>query len=77
MEYIATFFSHYGAMHFAKGLQKQHIEHQLMPVPRKVSSSCGTCVRFAAADYTPYLTADVEGVYLLSQDGIQEVFSGL
>ena len=36
----------------------------MMPVPRKLSSSCGTCVRYTAED--PNLDAmdeDVEGVY--------------
>ena len=36
----------------------------MMPVPRKLSSSCGTCVRYMAEN--PNLNAmdeDVEGVY--------------
>lgn len=36
----------------------------MLPVPRKLSSSCGTCVRYTAED--PNLNAmdeDVEGVY--------------
>ncbi|MCI6887232.1 MAG: DUF3343 domain-containing protein [Lachnospiraceae bacterium] len=52
MIYIATFYSHFGAIRFKRealsGIQKP----QLMPVPRNLSSSCGTCVRFEAdADY--------------------------
>lgn len=47
-EYIATFFSHFGAMQFRKeaGVDSP----VLMPVPRKLSSSCGTCVKFLAPD---------------------------
>ena len=35
-----------------------------MPVPRKLSSSCGTCVRYLAEDaLLDAMDADVEGVY--------------
>ena len=55
--YIATFFSHFGAIRFSKELKAAGIAGTLMPVPRKVSSSCGTCVRFAA-DVVPNLPYD-------------------
>jgi len=45
-EYIATFYSHFGAVRFKKELAKLGIEAKLMPVPRFLSSSCGTCARF-------------------------------
>lgn len=52
MYYIATFYSHFGAMRFKRettGIKAP----RLMPVPRKLSSSCGTCVRFEGpADFT-------------------------
>ena len=36
----------------------------MMPVPRKLSSSCGTCVRYLAEDaLLDAMDADVEGVY--------------
>ena len=44
--FIATFFSHFGAIRFNKQLKEAGIQGKLMPVPRRVSSSCGTCVRF-------------------------------
>ena len=46
MVYIATFFSHYGAMQFTRKLKSCGIEAKMMPVPRRLSSSCGTGVRF-------------------------------
>lgn len=49
MHYIATFFSHFGAIRFKKEM-KDIINPALRPVPRALSSSCGTCVRFEAAD---------------------------
>lgn len=63
-EYIATFFTHYGASQFARILRKGEIQHRMMPVPRSLSSSCGTCVRFWIEDIQPYLYGeDLEGIY--------------
>ena len=42
---IATFFSHFGAMRCKKVCDKTGIPARMMPVPRMLSSSCGTCVR--------------------------------
>ena len=47
---IATFFSHYGAMHCKKICDGKGIPARMMPVPRALSSSCGTCVRVEAPD---------------------------
>ena len=46
-EYIATFFSHFGAMAFKKNCEKEGYPAVIMPVPRNLSSSCGTCVKFS------------------------------
>ena len=45
-DYIATFFSHFGAMAFKKKCDKEGYPAVIMPVPRNLSSSCGTCVKF-------------------------------
>ena len=47
--YIATFYSHFGAMRFYKGLDAAHKKARMAPVPRTLSSSCGTCVMFEDA----------------------------
>ena len=63
-EYIATFHTHLSALMTSRSLTALGIRAQMMPVPRKLSSSCGTCVRYTAED--PNLNAmdeDVEGVY--------------
>ena len=49
MTCIATFYSHFGAVRFKKTCQGQGWPAQLMPVPRDLSSSCGTCVRYQGA----------------------------
>lgn len=45
MVYIATFFTHYGAMSFHREQKRQGLAAQMMPVPRALSASCGVCVR--------------------------------
>ena len=63
-EYIATFHTHLAALMTSRSLTALGARAQMMPVPRKLSSSCGTCVRYHADD--PHLTAmddDVEAVY--------------
>lgn len=49
MTYIATFYSHFGAIRFKKLCEAQKLPARIMPVPRQLSSSCGTCVRWEGA----------------------------
>lgn len=63
-EFIATFHTHLSALLTSRNLTGQGIPAQMMPVPRKLSSSCGTCVRYMAEE--PTLSAmdeDMEAVY--------------
>lgn len=53
MNYIATFFSHFGAIRFKKMCDQNHHKARIMPVPRDLSSSCGTCVRYSADTFYP------------------------
>lgn len=53
MIYIATFFSHFGAIRFKRLCQENHISARVMPVPRNLSSSCGTCVRYESPELFP------------------------
>ena len=45
MTYFATFFSHFGATRYKQLCDAAGIPCRVMPVPRGLSSSCGTCVR--------------------------------
>ncbi len=49
--FYATFYSHFGAIRFKRLCDDRGIPAVLMPVPRSLSSSCGTCVRFEAEDF--------------------------
>lgn len=46
MDYIALFFTTSGAMRFKRNLQKIGTEAEALPVPRKLSSSCGIAIKF-------------------------------
>ena len=63
-DYIATFHTHLSALMTSRTLTGLGLTARMMPVPRKLSSSCGTCVRYSAEG--PELSAmdeDVEAVY--------------
>ena len=63
-EYIATFHTHLSALLTSRTLTTLGIRAQMMPVPRKLSSSCGTCVKYLAEDANlSAMDEDVEAVY--------------
>ncbi len=49
-QYIATFHTHLSAMRTERTLQGKNVAAKLAPVPRTLSASCGTCVRYTADD---------------------------
>ena len=65
MEYIYTFHSHFYAMRFNKKISELGLVGVIMPVPRRVSSSCGSCVKLK----------DVADPLSLIDDGIEQIFS--
>ena len=44
MEYIVTVYAHFGAVRFMRICRSQGLPARMAPVPRDLSSSCGTCV---------------------------------
>jgi hypothetical protein len=67
LEYIALFFTTSAAIKFRRKLQKLNNPVEAMPVPRKLSSSCGIAVRFSwPEDLAPLLDEGVEKVYSLN-----------
>lgn len=63
MEQIATFHTHFGALCFHKKLVALGDGAVMMPVPRKLSASCGTCVRFFLPFVEEMASEDLDGVY--------------
>lgn len=71
--YIATFYTHYGAILFLRFCRTAQVEAIPMQVPRALSASCGTCVQFEAAEVLlPPAPEDLEAVYLALEDGTYE-----
>ena len=67
---IATFFSHFGAMRCKKRCDETGITAKMMPVPRALSSSCGTCVRLETEDpYTLPRTEEMEQIAIEQPNG--------
>lgn len=66
-EYLATFHTHLAALKTHRTLTAAGCKARMAPVPRKISSSCGTCVFYTAGDPCfASLDRDTEAVYCLS-----------
>lgn len=77
MYYIATFYSHFGAIRFKREAKGGVMDPRLMPVPRDLSSSCGTCVRFCCEEeYTPLPDprGEIEQIVKESEDGYIKIY---
>lgn len=65
-QYIATFHTHLSALLTSRALQNAGCTARMAPVPRSLSSSCGTCVRYeGASPMLEVMDEDVERVYEL------------
>lgn len=77
-QFIATFHTHLAALRSCNALKKAGIgDARLAPVPRKLSSSCGTCAMYQGED--PVLScmdADVEAVYRREGEGYTLLYKG-
>ena len=73
---ISTFFSHFGAMRCKKACDKAGISARMMPVPRMLSSSCGTCVRMEVQNTEDIPRSDeTEQIALEQADGYRIIWS--
>ena len=72
-KYIATFHSHFGAMSYYKALNKQGIAAVLMPVPRKVSSSCGSCVSYENDSVVVLDDCELDSIYLEANNELIQI----
>ena len=69
-ELVITFHTHFGAMKLYKSLKKQGVAARMCPVPRALSSDCGSCVRASwNGREEELLTTDAEAVYLDTGSG--------
>ena len=71
MTCIATFYSHFGAIRFRKLCEGRGWSARVMPVPRDLSSSCGTCVRYEGTEMCPAdrIPEEVEQIVEVTENG--------
>ncbi|MCI5596597.1 MAG: DUF3343 domain-containing protein [Lachnospiraceae bacterium] len=76
MIYIATFYSHFGAVHFKKICESKKLPAKMMPVPRNLSSSCGTCVQYVSDTACPceIFPEEMEQVVCVTENGYETVY---
>lgn len=68
-DYVATFHTHLSALMTDRNLKGAGIQARMMPVFRKLSSSCGTCVVYTATGpCLERMDEDVEAVYEITGD---------
>ena len=78
MQYIATFFSHFGAVRIQHICKESGWQAQVRPVPRSLSSSCGTCVFFqteALEDATSLQTPELEQIVRERENGYEVLYT--
>ena len=65
-QFVATFHTHLSALMTCRAMQNFGLHAEMVPVPRVLSSSCGTCVFYSAEDVRKeLLDEDTEAVYLV------------
>ena len=65
--YIATFHTHLSALLTCQRLTAAGVRARMMPVPRKLSASCGTCVDYeASGPMLEQMDTDVERVFAVA-----------
>lgn len=64
-QFVATFHTHLSALMTCRAMEQAGISARMAPVPRVLSSSCGTSVFYSAeSDCRGLLDEDTEAVYL-------------
>ena len=76
LPHIATFHTHYGALCFQRRLAGLGERAVLAPVPRKLSVSCGTCVRYGGETPCPagQYPEEVEQVVAVTEQGYEGLY---
>ena len=70
MKFVATCYTHLAALRTARALEAAGAAAALAPVPRALSSSCGTCVCYEGTDpLLERMDQDIEAVYRQSGTG--------
>jgi len=81
MNYIITFYTHFGATFLKAKCDLAGFENELSPTPRALSASCGVCLRLSASDYEPLaefvsalsVDADIDALFIQDSEGYQQL----
>ena len=66
-DFVASFHTHVSALMTDRALKQAGITSRMAPVPRKLSSSCGTCVLYMAQEpHRELLDADTERLWQIT-----------
>lgn len=68
MDYLLTFHTQLDAIIARKKLNAKNLSTKLSPVPRALSSSCGTCAKVYNAKFEDLIDLEVEGIYKINGD---------
>lgn len=70
-QYVLLFYTHGGAIRISRDLKAQGVQHELAPVPRELSSSCGVAGFVELDDDHSSLIDDehVERIYVMTEEG--------
>ena len=77
MKYIATFYSHFGAIRFKREAPEGVTNIELRRVPRNLSSSCGTSASFEADESFTFMedpTEEIEQIVAVTVEGYRTIF---
>ena len=73
-DYIATFHTHFAALQTKKNLSAGGAKARLAPVPRSLSASCGTCVKYSAEEpLLDRMDVDTEMVVQVISEGEYQI----
>lgn len=74
-DYIALFHTHYAALKTQRALSNAGLAARLAPVPRHLSASCGTCVKYRAdSPCLERMDQDTECVVRMRDGGAEMLF---
>jgi len=76
MNCVITFFNHFGAVRCKREAERSGWKVQLSPVPRSLSSSCGTCVFCDSGQEDPlqFITDEMEQIAVPDEGGYRTVW---
>lgn len=75
MDYIVLFYTNSSAIKFSKFLKRSNYVGELIPLPRKLTSSCGMGVRFYfTGSLSSIISDEIEKIYSVQESQYKLVY---